>query len=159
MVGTAFEASHVPLHQWFRAICLLAAPSLRLSDSELWDALRAGGKRRTCSVSDLQEILGVARKTAWLIRGEILERLSRNRLAIPEWRQVRLPVSPGRKPASAQDRSRPTPIQMVVTPEFEEEFKLQSEPIASRKRRSKARAKKRQTGRPSAIQLGFRFDD
>jgi len=65
-IGTVFEASHVPLHHWFRAICLVAAPSLtapssdEMTDAGLREALRAPRKR--CTVSDLQVILGVARK-------------------------------------------------------------------------------------------------
>src|SRR6185312_6126241 len=81
-IGTVFEATHIPLHHWFRAVCLLAAPSLgapspdEMSKADFREALRAPRKR--CTVSDLQAVLGVARKTAWLIRGEILERLERN---------------------------------------------------------------------------------
>jgi hypothetical protein len=61
-IGTVFEASHVPLHHWFRVTCLLAAPSLDdLSELDLREALRA--PRRRCTVSDLQAILGVAGAT------------------------------------------------------------------------------------------------
>src|SRR5689334_12844161 len=30
-VGTPFEATHVDLHHWFQAICLLAAPGSKIS--------------------------------------------------------------------------------------------------------------------------------
>jgi hypothetical protein len=162
-IGTVFEASHIPLHHWFRTICLLAAPSLaapspdEMTKADFREALRAPKKR--CTVSDLQAILGVARNTAWKIREEIGDCLDRNSRGIPEGPQNRVAVSSTRKPPTRRRPSEPSQGWNQITPEPGELFAPQQQRTAAQPPERKARAKRKPSGGPSAVQLDFQFDD
>jgi transposase-like protein len=54
-VGTIFESSHIPLHKWFQATYLLCCSN------------------KPISARQLQRILGVSYKTAWLMSHRIRE--------------------------------------------------------------------------------------
>ena len=54
-VGTGFEFSHLELHLWFQAIYLVSS-----------------AKRRV-TIRELQQTLGIARKTAWILNQRVRE--------------------------------------------------------------------------------------
>jgi hypothetical protein len=162
-IGTVFEASHIPLHHWFRTICLLAAPSVavpapdEMTEADFRESLRIPRKR--CTVSDLQAVLGIARNTAWKIREEISECLERNSLGIPERPQNRAAVSPTRKPPPRRRRSEPSQHRNQVTPDPGELFASQQDRTAAQPPQRKARAKRKPSSGTGAVQLDFPFDD
>ena len=63
-IGTIFESSHVPLHIWLQAICLIA------------------GSKKGISSNQLHRTLGVTLKTAWFMSHRIREAMRDDNLAI-----------------------------------------------------------------------------
>jgi transposase-like protein len=59
-IGTILESSHVELHLWLQAISLLACSKYRIS------------------IRELEGTLGIARKTAWMLRRRIHEAIARD---------------------------------------------------------------------------------
>jgi len=59
-IGTVFESSHLKLHLWLQAIYLVSCA------------------RRTITVRQLQQTLGIARKTAWVLNRRIRELIARD---------------------------------------------------------------------------------
>jgi len=59
-IGTVFESSHLKLHLWLQAIYLVSCA------------------RRTITVRQLQQTLGIARKTAWVLNHRIRELIARD---------------------------------------------------------------------------------
>ena len=58
-IGTILESSHVELHLWLQAICLLTCSKYRIT------------------IRELEGTLGIARKTAWMLRRRIREAVAR----------------------------------------------------------------------------------
>jgi len=63
-IGTVFESSHLDLHLWLQAIYLISFAGMR-APRYLY--------RERITVRQLEETLGVARKTAWLVSRRIRE--------------------------------------------------------------------------------------
>ena len=59
-IGTVFESSHLELHLWLQAIHLVAFASRRIT------------------VRELQQTLGIARKTAWILARRIRELITQD---------------------------------------------------------------------------------
>jgi transposase-like protein len=59
-IGTIFQSSHLKLHLWLQAIYLVSCA------------------RRTITVRQLQQTLGIARKTAWVLNRRIRELIARD---------------------------------------------------------------------------------
>jgi hypothetical protein len=97
-LGTVFEASHVGLHLWLQAICLLAAPS---------------GKT---TIRDLEVILGVSRRTAWLLKRRISGLIAEERAPILARLEVAAAVTPDAAPAFEAEAS-VSPRQVAGWPE------------------------------------------
>ena len=98
-IGTVFESSHVGLHLWLQAVCLLSSDD------------------GTTTIRELEEILGVVRKTAWLMKRQICERIAKeNPVFLKEERDrawaVARPNSPA--PLSAPARQRPEALEAAV---------------------------------------------
>lgn len=68
-VGTVFESSHLDLRLWLQAIYLVAFATGRLKEPYL---------PKMVTVRRLQETLGVARKTAWIVSRRIRELIKRD---------------------------------------------------------------------------------
>lgn len=91
-LGTVFEASHVGLHLWLQAICLLAAPT------------------GSTTIRDLEVILGISRRTAWLLKRRISGLLAQERpvcLGIQDPRAA-IPASPQAQNGEARVAPRQT---------------------------------------------------
>jgi hypothetical protein len=58
-IGTVFESSHLGLHLWFQALYLVSFPKRRIT------------------IRELQQTLGIARKTAWTLKLRIRELITR----------------------------------------------------------------------------------
>jgi transposase-like protein len=63
MIGTIFERSHVPLHKWLQAICLMTS------------------SKKGISAHQLHRILGVKYQTAWFMGHRIREAMRDGSLA------------------------------------------------------------------------------
>ena len=85
-LGTVFEASHVGLHLWLQAICLVAAPT---------------GKT---TIRDLEVILGISRRTAWLLKRRISGALAQEQPIGVVLQEGRVCTQPSPQPAN-DDRS------------------------------------------------------
>jgi hypothetical protein len=59
-IGTTFESSHIKLHLWLQAIYLLSCSKRRLT------------------VRQLEQTLGIALKTAWVLNSRIRETIARD---------------------------------------------------------------------------------
>jgi transposase-like protein len=58
-IGTVFESSHLGLHLWLQALCLVSFAKRRIT------------------IRELQQTLGIARKTAWTLKLRIRELITR----------------------------------------------------------------------------------
>ena len=58
-IGTGFESSHLEQHLWFQAIYLVSSA------------------KRTVTIRELQQTLGIARKTAWILNQRVRELIIR----------------------------------------------------------------------------------
>ena len=85
-VGTIFESSHIPLHKWLQAIYLLCCTKKRISTRQL------------------QRILKVSYKTAWLMSHRIKETLHSAALAATGGEEERDQTFTGRRPRKKTTR-------------------------------------------------------
>jgi transposase-like protein len=138
-IGTAFEASHIGLHLWLQAICLLAAPT---------------GKT---TIRDLEVILGVTRRTAWLLKRRISCLIAQEHAAVIEKREVEaaiaeVPASESEASVSSREAAEASEGRLAELPQLL--FELPPEEHKVRKQRpSNRRLKRKSDPQPGQLEL------